>query len=123
MPTINQLIKKTKRINKTKWNKTPALKGCPQKKAVCVRVFTRTPRKPNSALRKVASVRLNTKKKVFAYIPGIGHNLQEYSVVLMRGGRTKDLPGLKYKLIRGKYDLKPVDKRRCSRSKYGVPKN
>ena len=123
MPTSNQLIHKKKtRLRKRKRNKTPALKGCPQKRGVCAKIIFRTPKKPNSALRKVAKVRLASRRRVEAYIPGIGHNLQEYSTVLMRGGRVKDLPGVKYHLVRNKYDFKPVHNRKSSRSKYGVKK-
>jgi small subunit ribosomal protein S12 len=104
MPTINQLCKKIRK-KKNVLNRAPALEGCPQKKGVCLKVFTRTPKKPNSALRKVARLRISTKKKISAYIPGEGHTLQEYSTVLMRGGRVKDLPGIKYHLIRGKFDF------------------
>lgn len=122
MSTINQLVLGSKRKKKTKKEKTPALKRNPQLKAVCIKVYIRTPKKPNSAQRKVAKVRLSTKQKVDVYIPGEGHNLQEYSVVLMRGGRVPDLPGVKYHLIRGKYDFKGVKNRKQSRSKYGVKK-
>lgn len=119
MPTINQLSKgirsKRKRINRS-----PALEACPQKKGVCIKVFTRTPKKPNSALRKVAKVRLSNRKIVTAYIPGEGHTLQMYSTVLMRGGRVKDLPGVKYHLVRGKYDFLGLRSRKQSRSKYGT---
>jgi small subunit ribosomal protein S12 len=118
MARINQLCK-TKRLKKLKWNKAPALERNPQKKGVCIKVFTKTPRKPNSALRKVAKIRLTNQRKVDAYIPGVGHNLQEFSVVLMRGGRVKDLPGVKYHLIRGKFDLIGLHERKNSRSKYG----
>ena len=122
MSTINQLIKNP-RIKKVKINKTPALQKCPQKKGVCLKVYTKTPKKPNSAVRKVANVRLGlTKKKVISYIPGIGHNLQEHSVVLIRGGRVQDLPGVKYHLIRGKHDLNGLKNRKTSRSKYGTKK-
>lgn len=123
MLTINQLLKKNQtRQLKKKINKTPALQKCPQKKGVCTKIFIRTPKKPNSAKRKMAKIRLSNKKRVDAYIPGIGHNLQEYSVVLMRGGRVKDLPGVKYHLIRNKFDFRPVEGRISSRSKYGVKK-
>lgn len=118
MARINQLCK-IKRTKKQKWNKVPALERNPQKKGVCIKIFTKTPRKPNSALRKVAKIRLTNQRKVDAYIPGIGHNLQEFSVVLMRGGRVKDLPGVKYHLIRGKFDLTGLHERKNSRSKYG----
>ncbi|MEK0419585.1 MAG: hypothetical protein RIQ65_278 [Pseudomonadota bacterium] len=120
MATINQLCKVKCRVKKIHKNKTPSLLGCPQKKGVCVKVFIRTPKKPNSAQRKVVKVKLSTKKRVEAYIPGEGHNLQEYSVVLMRGGRVKDLPGVKYHLIRGKFDFHGVKNRKTARSKYGV---
>lgn len=121
MPTINQLIRKgrTSQLNKTK---SPALQGCPQKRGVCTRVMTVTPKKPNSALRKVARVRLSNGIEVTAYIPGIGHNLQEHSVVLLRGGRVKDLPGVRYHVVRGAKDTLGVDGRRSSRSKYGAKK-
>ena len=122
MSTVNQLLIKQSRKKKVKINKTPALIGNPQLKGVCIKVYTRTPKKPNSALRKVAKLRLSNKIKVEAYIPGEGHNLQEYSVVLMRGGRVPDLPGVKYHLIRGKYDFKGVKVRKQSRSKYGTKK-
>ena len=119
MPTINQLVRKGREKKKRK-SKVPALQGCPQKRGVCVRVFTTTPKKPNSALRKVARVRLSNGMEVTAYIPGIGHNLQEHSVVLVRGGRAKDLPGVRYKIIRGALDAAGVEGRRQSRSKYGT---
>ena len=119
MPTINQLVRKgRKRVLKKKT--TPALKGAPQKRGVCTRVYTSTPKKPNSALRKVARVRLTTGVEVTAYIPGIGHNLQEHSVVLVRGGRVKDLPGVRYHIVRGTLDTLGVDGRRQGRSKYGA---
>jgi len=123
MPTIQQLIRNQdqRQLKKTSQT-TPALDACPQKKGVCLRVYTRTPKKPNSALRKVAKVRLSNGKEVIAYIPGEGHNLQEHSVVLLRGGRVKDLPGVKYKLIRGILDLQGIPSRRQSRSKYGTKK-
>ena len=121
MPTINQLCKLTRKPKK-RINKTPALQACAQKKGICVRVFTRTPKKPNSALRKVARVRLSNNLRVTAYVPGEGHNLQEYSTVLMRGGRVKDLPGVKYHLIRGKLDFLGLKDRKTSRSKYGTKK-
>jgi small subunit ribosomal protein S12 len=121
MPTINQLVKKgRKRIQKKKT--TPALKGAPQKRGVCTRVYTSTPKKPNSALRKVARVRLTTGIEVTAYIPGIGHNLQEHSVVLVRGGRVKDLPGVRYHIVRGTLDTLGVQNRKQGRSKYGAKK-
>ena len=121
MPTINQLVRKgRKRIIKK--NTTPALKGSPQRRGVCTRVYTSTPKKPNSALRKVARVRLTTGIEVTAYIPGIGHNLQEHSVVLVRGGRVKDLPGVRYHIVRGTLDTLGVDDRKQGRSKYGAKK-
>ena len=119
MPTINQLVRKGRKRIKKKTN-TPALKGAPQKRGVCTRVYTSTPKKPNSALRKVARVRLTTGIEVTAYIPGIGHNLQEHSVVLVRGGRVKDLPGVRYHIVRGTLDTLGVDGRRQGRSKYGA---
>lgn len=119
MPTINQLIRRPRKP-KTKKSKSPALEGNPQKRGVCIRVYTTTPKKPNSALRKVAKVRLTNGKEVVAYIPGEGHNLQEHSVVLVRGGRVKDLPGVKYHIVRGKYDAAGVEGRRNSRSLYGT---
>jgi len=121
MSTINQLVRlgRGKKIRKSK---APALQGCPQKRGVCVRVYTVTPKKPNSALRKVARVRLTNGIEVTAYIPGIGHNLQEHSVVLVRGGRVRDLPGVRYKIIRGALDAAGVQNRRKSRSKYGTPR-
>ena len=119
MPTINQLIRKGRRRIKSKSN-TPALKGAPQKRGVCTRVYTSTPKKPNSALRKVARVRLTTGIEVTAYIPGIGHNLQEPSVVLVRGGRVKDLPGVRYHIVRGTLDTLGVEDRKQGRSKYGA---
>jgi small subunit ribosomal protein S12 len=124
MPTISQLVRKGRKpqIRKTT---TPALKSCPQKRGVCVRVYTSTPKKPNSALRKVARVRLTNGMEVTTYIPGEGHNLQEHSVVLIRGGRVKDLPGVRYHVIRGTMDASGVEERRKGRSKYGAkrPKN
>lgn len=124
MPTVNQLCKNIRKLKKT-LNRVPALEGSPQKKGVCLKVFTRTPKKPNSALRKVARLKISTKKKISAYIPGEGHTLQQYSTVLMRGGRVKDLPGIKYHLIRGKYDFLGLKNRRQARSKYGtkIPKS
>ena len=121
MPTINQLIRKgrTTLVHKTK---SPALQGCPQKRGVCTRVMTVTPKKPNSALRKVARVRLSNGIEVTAYIPGVGHNLQEHSVVLMRGGRVKDLPGVRYHIVRGAKDTLGDNDRKRSRSKYGTKK-
>lgn len=118
MPTINQLVRKG-RTAVTYKTKCPALQANPQKRGVCTRVYTTTPKKPNSALRKVARVRLTNGMEVTAYIPGIGHNLQEHSVVLIRGGRVKDLPGVRYHIIRGKLDTTGVDGRRQARSKYG----
>ena len=119
MPTINQLIRigRTAMVNRTK---TPALRGCPQRRGVCTRVSTTTPKKPNSALRKVARVRLTNGVEVTTYIPGVGHNLQEHSIVMIRGGRVKDLPGVRYHVIRGTLDAMGVDGRRQSRSKYGA---
>ena len=124
MPTINQLLRK-KRQKPASRDKVPALEKSPQKRGVCVKVYTTTPKKPNSALRKVARVRLTSGFEVTAYIPGIGHNLQEHSVVLLRGGRVKDLPGVRYHIIRGTLDTAGVKDRRQSRSKYGAkaPKN
>ena len=119
MPTINQLVKKGRKRYIKKSN-TPALKGAPQKRGVCTRVYTATPKKPNSALRKVARVRLTSGMEVTAYIPGIGHNLQEHSVVLVRGGRVKDLPGVRYHVVRGTLDALGVEDRRQGRSKYGA---
>nr|YP_009478316.1 ribosomal protein s12 [Prototheca cutis]BBD20223.1 ribosomal protein s12 [Prototheca cutis] len=119
MPTIQQLIKSArKRLNKK--TKSPALQHCPQRRGVCTRIYTNTPKKPNSALRKVARVRLSSKFEITAYIPGIGHNLQEHSAVLVRGGRVKDLPGVRYHIIRGSLDSGGVKNRSQSRSKYGV---
>ena len=119
MPTINQLVAKG-RTDKPARNKVPAMEACPQKRGVCTRVYTTTPRKPNSALRKVARVRLTNGFEVTSYIPGEGHNLQEHSVVLIRGGRVKDLPGVRYHIIRGTLDTQGVKDRKQSRSKYGV---
>ncbi|HDS16886.1 MAG TPA: 30S ribosomal protein S12 [Proteobacteria bacterium] len=119
MPTINQLVRKGRERIKKK-NTAPALKSCPQKRGVCVRVYTTTPKKPNSALRKVARVRLTNGFEVTSYIPGVGHNLQEHSVVLIRGGRVKDLPGVRYHVIRGALDSVGVQDRRQGRSKYGA---
>lgn len=123
MPTINQLVRKGRRLQR-KRNKAPALEGTPQKRGVCTVVKTMTPKKPNSALRKIARVRLSTGTEVTAYIPGIGHNLQEHSIVLIRGGRVKDLPGVRYHIIRGTMDSQGVENRKQGRSKYGakVPK-
>ena len=119
MPTVNQLVRKGRTTPKVK-TKTPALRGAPQKRGVCTRVYTTTPKKPNSALRKVARVRLSNGFEVTSYIPGVGHNLQEHSVVLVRGGRVKDLPGFRYKVIRGGLDAAGVGDRRQGRSKYGA---
>lgn len=119
MPTIQQLIK-TPRTRTMKRVKCPALKRCPQRRGVCTRVYTTTPKKPNSALRKVARVRLTSGFEVTAYIPGIGHNIQEHSVVLIRGGRVKDLPGVRYHIVRGALDTAGVKDRKVSRSKYGT---
>jgi small subunit ribosomal protein S12 len=121
MPTINQLVKKGRKDLEKK-KVSPALQGNPQKRGVCVRVYTSTPKKPNSALRKVARVRLTNGIEVTAYIPGIGHNLQEHSIVLLRGGRTKDLPGVRYKVVRGALDTAGVANRKQGRSKYGAKK-
>jgi len=121
MPTLNQLVRYGRKSLLPK-ARTPALGGNPQKKGVVLRTFTVTPKKPNSALRKVARVRLTNGAEVTAYIPGIGHNLQEHHIVLVRGGRVKDLPGIRYKIIRGSYDAGGVEARRRSRSKYGAPK-
>jgi small subunit ribosomal protein S12 len=121
VPTINQLVRKS-RQSLTEKSTAPALKECPQKRGVCTRVYTTTPKKPNSALRKVARVRLTNSIEVTAYIPGIGHNLQEHSVVLIRGGRVKDLPGVRYHIIRGSLDTAGVQDRNQSRSKYGAKK-
>ena len=121
MPTINQLVRK--RRQQKRWRvKTPAMQECPQKRGVCVRVYSTTPKKPNSALRKVARVRLTNGFEVTSYIPGEGHNLQEHSVVLIRGGRVKDLPGVRYHIVRGKLDTQGVVGRNRSRSKYGTKK-
>ena len=121
MPTINQLIRSGRESKKDK-STAPALKCCPQKRGVCTRVYTTTPKKPNSALRKVAKVRLTNKIEVIAYIPGEGHNLQEHSIVLIRGGRVKDLPGVRYHIVRGSLDTAGVKDRKQSRSKYGTKK-
>ena len=121
MPTINQLVRKG-RIAQKKRNKVPALGACPQKRGVCTRVYTTTPKKPNSALRKVARVKLSNNFEVAAYIPGEGHNLQEHSVVLIRGGRVKDLPGVRYHILRGNLDTQGVTARKQQRSKYGAKK-
>ena len=122
MGTKVQLCEKELRIKKKFKTKMPALKKKPQVKGICIKIFNRTPKKPNSALRKVAKVKLSTKKKVECYIPGVGHNIQQYSAVLIRGGRVPDLPGVKYHMIRGKYDLSGVKNRISSRSKYGIKK-
>lgn len=119
MPTINQLVRSGRKVKKKK-SKAPALQACPQKKGVCLLVKTMTPKKPNSALRKVARVRLSNGIEVTAYIPGVGHNLQEHSMVLIRGGRVKDLPGVRYHVVRGTLDALGVDGRRQSRSLYGT---
>ena len=119
MPTINQLVRK-RREKQIKRSSTPAMQECPQKRGVCVRVYTTTPKKPNSALRKVARVRLANGIEITSYIPGVGHNLQEHSVVLIRGGRVKDLPGVRYHIIRGTLDTLGVNDRRQGRSKYGA---
>lgn len=121
MPTINQLVRKSR--EKILWkSKSPALQRCPQKRGVCTRVYTTTPKKPNSALRKVAKVRLTNTMEVIAYIPGEGHNLQEHSIVMIRGGRVKDLPGVRYHIIRGTLDTQGVQDRKQGRSKYGAKK-
>ena len=119
MPTIQQLVRKGRAAAARKV-KTPALQGCPQRRGVCVRVYTTTPKKPNSALRKVARVRLTNSYEVTTYIPGVGHNLQEHSIVLVRGGRVKDLPGVRYHIVRGTLDASGVQDRKKSRSKYGA---
>jgi len=121
LPTINQLVRKG-RVTILAKNKAPALNACPQKRGVCTRVYTTTPKKPNSALRKVARVRLTNNMEVTAYIPGEGHNLQEHSIVLIRGGRVKDLPGVRYHIIRGTLDTSGVEERKKGRSKYGAKK-
>ena len=119
MPTISQLVRESREKQRRK-NTAPALQGCPQKRGVCTRVYTSTPKKPNSALRKVARVRLTNGIEVTSYIPGVGHNLQEHSVVLIRGGRVKDLPGVRYHIVRGTLDSIGVQERRQGRSKYGA---
>lgn len=119
MPTIQQMVRKGRNVLTTK-SKSPALDNCPQKRGVCTRVYTTTPKKPNSALRKVAKVRLTNKTEVISYIPGEGHNLQEHSIVLIRGGRVKDLPGVRYHIVRGTLDTAGVNNRKKSRSKYGT---
>lgn len=121
MPTISQLIRKGRKQIKVK-SKSPALQNCPQKRGVCTRVYTTTPKKPNSALRKVARVRLTNQIEVTAYIPGEGHNLQEHSIVMIRGGRVKDLPGVRYHILRGSLDTSGVEERKQGRSKYGTKK-
>ena len=121
MPTLNQLVRHGRRRERTKTG-APALRACPQKRGVCTRVYTTTPKKPNSALRKVARVRLTSGMEVTAYIPGEGHNLQEHSIVLVRGGRVKDLPGVRYKIIRGTLDTSGVRDRKQARSRYGAKK-
>jgi small subunit ribosomal protein S12 len=121
MPTINQLVRKG-RVQQKRRSKSPVLDGCPQKRGVCLQVKTQTPKKPNSALRKVARVRLSNGKEITAYIPGEGHNLQEHSVVLLRGGRVRDLPGVRYHVLRGTLDASGVDGRHQGRSKYGTKK-
>lgn len=121
MPTINQLVRKGRELIKSR-TKSPALKRCPQKRGVCIRVYTTTPKKPNSALRKVARVRLTNSMEVTSYIPGEGHNLQEHSIVLVRGGRVKDLPGVRYHIVRGTLDAAGVQNRKRGRSKYGTKK-
>ena len=122
MPTLNQLVRKGRKDIKAK-SKCPALQSCPQRKGVCTRVYTQTPKKPNSALRKVARVRLTNHIEVTSYIPGEGHNLQEHSIVLVRGGRVKDLPGVRYKIVRGTLDTAGVRDRKQARSRYGVKKD
>ncbi len=119
MPTINQLVRKARKVQKNK-KSTPALESCPFKRGVCTRVYTVTPKKPNSALRKVARIRLTNGFEVSAYIPGEGHNLQEHSIVMIRGGRVKDLPGIRYHIVRGVLDTQGVNNRKQSRSKYGT---
>lgn len=121
MPTIGQLVKDGRKLIKRK-SKSPALQNCPQRRGVCIRVYTTTPKKPNSALRKVARIRLTNGIEITGYIPGEGHSLQEHSVVLVRGGRVKDLPGVRYHIVRGTLDSTGVDERRKSRSKYGTKK-
>lgn len=121
MPTIAQLLRKS-RVHKRRRTKSPALKQCPQKRGVCIQVKTMTPKKPNSALRKISRVRLTSREEVTSYIPGEGHNLQEHSIVLVRGGRVKDLPGVRYHIVRGTLDTQGVQNRKKSRSKYGTKK-
>jgi len=122
MPTINQLVRKRRRMPR-KFSKSPVLEACPQKRGVCLQVKTMTPKKPNSALRKITRVRLSTGKEVTVYIPGEGHNLQEHSIVLIRGGRIRDLPGVRYQVVRGTLDTAGVDGRKQSRSRYGAKKS
>jgi small subunit ribosomal protein S12 len=122
MPTVNQLVRKGRKSSRSKTD-APALSACPQRRGVCTRVYTVTPRKPNSALRKVARVKLTTGKEITVYIPGEGHNLQEHSVVLVRGGKVKDLPGVKYQIVRGTLDTAGVEGRKQSRSLYGVKRS
>ena len=121
MPTINQLVRQGRTVEVVK-SKSPAMENCPQRRGVCTRVYTTTPKKPNSALRKVARVRLSSGIEVTAYIPGVGHNLQEHSMVLVRGGRVKDLPGVRYKIVRGSLDTQGVKGRKQARSRYGAKK-
>jgi len=121
LPTVNQLVRKGRKSKKSK-TKSPALEKCPQKRGVCTKVFTTTPKKPNSAMRKVARIRLTNNKEVTGYIPGIGHDLQEHSIVVIRGGRVKDLPGVRYHVIRGTLDCEGVQNRGQGRSKYGAKK-
>ena len=121
MPTINQLVRHGRQVEITK-SKSPAMENCPQRRGVCTRVYTTTPKKPNSALRKVARVKLSSGIEVTAYIPGVGHNLQEHSIVLVRGGRVKDLPGVRYKIVRGALDTQGVKNRKQARSRYGAKK-
>jgi small subunit ribosomal protein S12 len=120
MPTVNQLVKANRKVQKVSSKKSVLLEGCPQKRGICLRVFTRSPKKPNSATRQVAKVRLSNGREVLGYIPGHGHSLQEHSVVLVRGGRVRDLPGVNYHFVRGSFDLGGVEERKSSRSKYGV---
>lgn len=122
MPTINQLVRRPRAVQRRR-SKSPALDGCPQKRGVCLQVRTMTPKKPNSALRKIARVRLSNRKEVTVYIPGEGHNLQEHSIVLVRGGRVRDLPGVRYQVIRGALDCAGVEGRKQSRSRYGAKKS
>lgn len=122
MARLNQLCKQKTREKKRKLNKTPALEKCPQKRGFCTKLVIRTPKKPNSALRKIVKLKLSNQKLIYAYIPGEGHNLKEYSTVLIRGGRVKDLPGIKYHLVRGKLDFPGLKNRKTSRSKYGTKK-